>query len=56
MEKIREQLEGHIKNYRVSFRMEPYIFKCLANYLRMGGLVKDIQESKLRKNMGSSYT
>jgi hypothetical protein len=40
-EKVPELLEGHIKNYRVSFRMEPFIFKSLANYLRMEGLVKD---------------
>jgi hypothetical protein len=40
-EKVRELLEVHIKNCRTSFRMEPYIFKVLATYLRRGGLVKD---------------
>jgi hypothetical protein len=50
-EKVRELLEGHIKNYRVSFRMLSYIFKSLANYLRMEGLVKDTR-IKVEEKLG----
>jgi hypothetical protein len=50
-EKVRELLEGHTKNCTTSFRMEPYIFKVLANYLRREGFVKDIR-IKVEKKLG----
>jgi hypothetical protein len=33
-ERVQELLEGHVKNYRVDFWMEPGIFMALVDYLR----------------------
>jgi hypothetical protein len=43
--KVRRLLQGHEKNCRVNFRMEPRIFKALVNYLRRN---KNVPNSRVK--------
>lgn len=49
-ERLQEILEGHVMDCKVAFRMEPHVFKTIANYLREEKLLKDSRG--LRRNLG----
>ncbi|XP_040383089.1 uncharacterized protein LOC102722321 [Oryza brachyantha] len=51
-ERLEEILEGHVMDCKVAFRMEPHVFKAIANYLREEKLLKDRRHVRIEKTLG----
>lgn len=51
-ERLKEILEGHEMDCRVAFRMEPVVFRTIANYLREHKLLKDSRGVSVEEKLG----
>ncbi|BAF16853.2 Os05g0217900 [Oryza sativa Japonica Group] len=51
-ERLQEILEGHVMDCKVAFRMEPHVFKTIANYLREEKLLKDSRGLRIEEKLG----
>uniref|UniRef100_A0A0E0KTI6 Uncharacterized protein n=1 Tax=Oryza punctata TaxID=4537 RepID=A0A0E0KTI6_ORYPU len=51
-ERLEEILQGHVMDCKVAFRMEPHVFKTIANYLREEKLLKDSRGLRIEEKLG----